>query len=147
MDNNAEPLLSAEYKAIGQGIFAKIADYDKLPYGVELDYQSCNGINHIGFTTTAGGKYLQKYVTGGFEAQLPFQIAYMIAPTNNGQNMDAEEFMDELAEYMQDAPFPELTGGREVEEIIMDSITYHNMVQENGAVIYVRTGILKYEKI
>lgn len=150
MGNNQQeeikPLSSKEYDAIGEALFELINGYPRLPDGVKLDYQSIDGINHIGFFTAPDGKYLFESVTGGFEAQLSFDIMYKCSATSNGQRLRAEEFLNDIAEYLSEKPYPSLTAGRTIEKISMNSTTYRSKAEEDGSVTYVRSGMLKYEK-
>lgn len=141
------PLSSKEYDVIGWALFEAIAAYPNLPTSLELDYQSLDGTNHIGFFTTPGGKYTWEDVTGGFGAQLPFDIVYKLNASANGQLLKAEEFLNELADYLSEPPYPVLTGGRAVEKIIMNSVTYRTKAEDDGSVTFARSGVLKYEKV
>lgn len=147
MAEEVKTLSSKEYDAIGQAMFEKISEYESLPSGVKLDYQSLDGTNHIGFLTMPGGKYTAQYVTGGFEAQLPFQICYKLMATGNQQYLNAETAMNDLADYLEENPGMSLSGGRSVTEIQMDSITYRSQADDDGSVVFVRNGIVKYEKL
>ena len=147
MGEETKPLSSKEYSAIGQGLFEKISEYPDFPAGMILDYQSLNGINHIGFMTVPGGKYTAEYVTGGFEAQLPFRILYKLAPTRNEQFLNAESLINSLADYLEENPEINLTDGRTVTKIDMDSTTYRSEADADGSIVFVRNGTVKYEKL
>jgi hypothetical protein len=141
------PLSSKEYDTIGWALFEMISQFDGLPSGVKLDYQKLDGVNHLGFYTSPGGKYLIEYVTGGFLAQLPFDIIYKFNATANGQLKNAEDFLNSLADYLQERPYPTLTDGREVEKITMNSTTYRTKADDDGSVQFARSGVLRYEKL
>lgn len=145
-EEERRPLSSKEYDAIGAALFEMINAYHSLPAGVKLDYQSLEGINHIGFFTAPDGKYLFESVTGGFEAQISFDIMYKCSATNNSQRLGAEEFLNDIADYLSEKPYPALTGGRIIEKITMNSTTYRSKAEGDGSVTYVRSGSLKYEK-
>lgn len=147
MAEETKPLSAKEYDAISQGLFEKISEYGELPKGAKLDYQSLDEINHIGFLTMPGGKYTKEYVTGGFEAQLPFQILYKAAPTGNSQYYNAEKLVNGIADYLEENPGMELSDGREIVKISMDSTTYRSNAGEDGSVVFVRNGVIKYEKV
>ena len=132
MPEESKPLSSKEYDAIGQGLFEKISAFKNLPAGVKMDYQSLDGINHISFITMPGGKYTKEYVTGGFEAQLPFQICYKLAATGNSQMLAAEKVVDGIADYLEENPDISLSGGREITEIVMNSVTYRSRAEDDG---------------
>ena len=112
-----------------------------------MDYQSLDGINHISFITMPGGKYTKEYVTGGFEAQLPFQICYKLAATGNSQMLAAEKGVDGIADYLEENPDISLSGGREITEIVMNSVTYRSRAEDDGSMVFVRNGTVKYEKL
>lgn len=147
MSKETKELSSKEYKAIGQALFEKIAQSGEIPSGAQLDYQSLDGNNHIGLLTIPGGKYTKEYVTGGFEAQLPFQICYKLAATGNSQMLKAEETVNDIADYLEENPDISLSGGREVFEIAMNSVTYRSKAEDDGSMVFVRNGTVKYEKI
>ena len=145
-NENVNPLSGTEYRIIGKAMLERIQAYDGLPAGTVLDYQAVNGICHIGFMTTPGGKYLRHDVYGGFEAQLPFQIAYMLAGTGNKEMLDAETLLDGLVDYLEARPYPSLTDGREVTKIDFDSTTYRSQANADGSLLFVRNGRVRYEK-
>ena len=147
MPEESKPLSSKEYDAIGQGLFEKISAFKNLPAGVKMDYQSLDGINHNSFITMPVGKYTKEYVTGGFEAQLPFQICYKLAATGNSQMLAAEKVVDGIADYLEENPDISLSGGREITEIVMNSVTYRSRAEDDGSMVFVRNGTVKYEKL
>ena len=138
-NENVNPLSGTEYRIIGKAMLERIQAYDGLPAGTVLDCQ-------IGFMTTPGGKYLRHDVDGGFEAQLPFQIAYMLAGTGNKEMLDAETLLDGLVDYLEARPYPSLTDGREVTKIDFDSTTYRSQANADGSLLFVRNGRVRYEK-
>lgn len=146
-ENEVKLLSSKEYSAISQGLFEKISEYDGIPEGVVLDFQSLDGINHIGFMTIPGGKYTKEYVTGGFEAQMPFQICYKLMATGNAQMLKAEEIVNGIADYLEENPYMNLSDGRAVIEIAMNSVAYRSNAEEDGSMVFVRNGNVKYEKV
>lgn len=146
MSDNLEPLSGSEYRIIGKAMLERIQAYDGLPAGVALDYQAINGVNHIGFITTPGGKYLKRDIYGGFEAQLPFQVAYMLAGTGNKEMLDAETLLDGLTEFLEAKPWFSLTGGRDVTGVDFDSTTYRSRAADDGSLVFVRNGRVRYEK-
>lgn len=141
-----ENLSSSEYTAIGQAVMDMVSSYPDAPENITYDYQSINGVNHIGVITTPGGRYLKRDVTGGFEAQLPFDIVYRCAATENIQLLNAEKLLDGIADYLENMSYPSLTDGRAILKITMNSITYRTQADQSGAVQFLRSGSLRYEK-
>lgn len=145
-NNESANLPSSEYSALGRAMLDMIASYPEMPASMEYDYQDLKNVNHIGFFTTPGGRYLKRDVTGSFAAQLTFEIAYKIRSTNNSGMLKAEELMNGLADYLETMRYPSLTGDRQILEIVMNSQTYRSAAEADGSVTYVRSGLLKYEK-
>ena len=143
---NVTPLTQTEYNAIGKAILDMVASYPELPDGCIMDYQDMKGINHMGVITTPGGRYLSQDVTGGFEAQLPFDIVYCCAGESNRVQLSAEELLNSIADYLENMSYPALTGGRTILKIIMNSVTYRTSAAPDGSVSYKRSGNLRYEK-
>ena len=145
-NSNAAPLSGSEYKRVGALIYDRVCTYPDLPDDCEVDYQGVNGINHIGFLTVPGGKFTKRFVTGGFEAQMPFQILYKSLPTDNNLSFTAESLVDDIADWLEERPYPDLTDDRVVVQILMDSITYRSEAQDDGSIVFVRNGAVVYEK-
>lgn len=144
-DENLTPLSGREYKEVGLAVFETLSNYPEIPDTIHLDYQSLDALEHIGLMTVPGGKYLKMFVTGGFLAQLPFQIVYKTSPTANGQYLEAEKLMDDIAEYMEKQR-PILSDGRYTEQIVFDSVTYRSKAEDDGSIVFVRQGTIIYEK-
>lgn len=146
-NNNATPLSNSEYKKVGAAVYDRVCDYPNLPANAVVDYQALNGIGHLGVMSVPGGKYRKRYITGGFEAEYPFQILYKTSPTENSLSFNAESLIDDLADWLEQRPYPTLTDDRVVERISMDSTTYISTADNDGSVVYVRSGVVTYEKI
>lgn len=145
MADELNNLTGAEYQIIGKAMAERMAGYEGLPAGTKIDYQAINGPGHIGFLNMPGGKYLHRDVYGGFDAQLPFQIGYMISGTGNSDMLSAETIIDGMAEYLSAKPYPVLTGGRIINLIDFDSTTYRSQAGNDGSIILVRSGSVRYE--
>lgn len=145
-NSNATPLSSSEYKRVGALIYDRVCTYPHLPAECEVDYQGINGINHVGFLTVPGGKITKKYVTGAYEAQLPFEILLKTMPTDNNLSFEAESLVDDIADWLEQRPYPALSDDRVVVQILMDSTTYRSEAQDDGSIVFVRNGLILYEK-
>lgn len=145
-EKELKPLSITEYNSVGDAIFSTISNYPNLKEGMQADYQDIKGANRIGFFTSPGGKYLFENVIGGFRAQLPFDIVYKFSATSDAQRKAAEDFLNELVDWLSQKPYPALTEGRTIERITFDSTTYRTEADNDGSVNYVRSGILIYEK-
>lgn len=140
-----DPLSAGEYAMVGAAIFERLAQCESIQ-GIHLDYQSMDGDNHLGFFTMPGGKILSYDVTGGFEAQLPFQLTYQTRTTSNKGFLAAERLLTETAQELESKPYPLLDGGREITKIHLDGVPYRAQADDSGAVVFVITGSVRYEK-
>lgn len=144
---NTTPLSGSEYKRVGALIYDRICSYPNLPDGCEVDYQGINGVGHLGFLTAPGGKILKRYVTGAFQAQLPFEVLYKVAlAVDNSESFNSENLVDDIAEWLEERPYPSLSDERVITQIVMDSVTYRSEAQDDGSVVFVRNGSVIYEK-
>ena len=145
-DENTTPLSQQEYTALGKAIYDMIAACPDIPKAITIDYQDLRGPQHIGVGTDAGGRYTRQDVTGGFEARLPFSYVYQVKATNNAQMLAAEELLNKIADYLENADYPPLSDGRSILRITMNSITYKIAADEDGSIRFRRSGVLEYEK-
>lgn len=57
----------------------------------------------IGIFTLNGARYIKKYVSGSYEAQVPFQIIYTSSPTTNTANIDSQMVLENLGRWLENA--------------------------------------------
>jgi len=146
MNSTANAVNSAEYEIIGKAILSLIEQCSELPSGVKFDYQAVNGNNHIGFLTAPGSMYTFEGIYGDFEAQLPFQILYKVSATDSVHMLNAETLLDSIANQLPNMIYPALTDNRVIKRIRFDSITYRSTADQDGSVVFIRNGTVKYEK-
>nr|DAM86684.1 MAG TPA: Minor capsid protein from bacteriophage [Caudoviricetes sp.]DAO94294.1 MAG TPA: Minor capsid protein from bacteriophage [Caudoviricetes sp.] len=89
-----------------RGLLELVLKYPDYPEGFAADNSTvkCNDINpdrSIGLFPLQGAVYLEKYVSGSYEAQVPFQMAYRCSPDTNTANIDAQDLLDKLAAWME----------------------------------------------
>lgn len=147
LQNEMNPLSGTEYGIVGAGIFNKLALSGETPKGVSgFDYQSLDGDGRVGFMTTPGGKYLSRDVCGGYTARLPFQLMYQTKAQTNKELLEAEAVITEIATSLEQKPFPELDGGRQITNIFCDGVPYRASADNSASVLFVQTGYVVYEK-
>lgn len=135
-----------EYKVITDALFELLDSCNVIPKGVPVKYQTVAETESIGLITLPGAKYMEKYIDGGFKAQMPFQISYKAKVTANGQMMENQRVLDCIGDWLEAAEFPSLTDKREIQEITVNSTTYVTEKDNAGYVVYTRTGSMIYEK-
>lgn len=145
MIEHIEALRTNEYEDIGKAVFERLAEI--VPDGIAIEYQSIEGISKIGFLTIPGGKYISRDVTGGFRAQMPFQLMYQFIATNNAQRLEAEQLLNDVCDELEDKHnYPTLSNNRTITDIAFNSTPYRSRSEQDGSIAYVRTGEVKYEK-
>lgn len=142
----SEKVTNKEYKVITKALFELLASCNVIPNGIPVKYQTVAETESIGLITLPGAKYMEKYIDGGFKAQMPFQISYKAKATTNGQMMESQRVLDGICDWLEAAEFPNLTDKREIEEVTVNSTTYVTEMNEAGYVVYARTGSMVYEK-
>lgn len=102
-----EKLTYSDMEGISEALLQMVADFPELPFAANsktIQWQSLAASEGIGIFTTSGAIYLQKYISGSYVAQMPFQLMYRCAPTTNRARMSSQEFVDSLAKYLETAP-------------------------------------------
>ena len=148
MDKKEYSRLSlAEYDLIGKALFELLAECPELPEGVPLKYQMKEKGESISFLTF-GSREIKKYVSGGFVAQVDFQIAYKSFPTSNGLRMEAQALVDKIMQWLEGLKdYPLLTNGRKITEIkASNSMPYTDSADKDGNVVFAADAIMEYQK-
>ena len=89
-----------------RGILELVLGYPGYPDTFQADnstvkWNSVNEDSSIGLYPMQGAMYIKKYVSGSYVAQMPFQMVFKSSPTTNRANLDAQEMMTELADWME----------------------------------------------
>lgn len=135
-----------EYKAIGEMLLCILGEYDDLPSGLPILYNRIDAGESIGLYT-GQGSYIPN-VIGGYEATVDFQIAYKSYPKANYQSINAQDFADDIAKWLNElTEYPKMSDDRYVTDIKANSsIPYIQEEANDGAITYVINGQMTYEK-
>lgn len=148
MSNEKHERLSlSEYELIGKALFELLADCPELPDGVPLKYQTKEKGESICFFTF-DSRVKKKYVSGGFVAEVNFQIAYKSFPTTNGQRMNAQSLVDKIMKWLEGTKdYPLLTDGRTITKITASgSEPITDSADTDGNVVFVANAVMNYMK-
>ena len=58
-------------------------------------------VTSIGIFTLQGARYLKRYVSGSYTAQIPFQIVFRSSPSTNKDTINAQTLIDGLGEWLE----------------------------------------------
>lgn len=91
-----------------KGILALVLAYPGFPKLFKADnstvkWNSINTDRSVGLFPMQGAVYLEKYVSGSYVAQMPFQMVYKCSPTTNKASMEAQEMLNDLAAWMEES--------------------------------------------
>lgn len=67
-----------------------------------VKWNSINADTSIGIYPLSGARYIKKYVSGSYTAQMPFQIVYRSSPTSNKTSIDAQMVLENLSKWLED---------------------------------------------
>ncbi len=145
-----ERLSKTEYDKVGEMLLELIAECPYIPADLKgktggIQYQSMGTDKCIGILTLPGAKYVKKYVSGSFVAQVSFQIAYKSSPTNNKGRIDAQAVVDNIMEDIE--KLPSLSGGRKITKITASSsFATVDEVSGDKQTVFVANAEMRYEK-
>lgn len=148
-----ERLSKTEYDKVGEMLLELIAECPYIPADLKgkaggIQYQSMGTEKCIGILTLPGAKYVKRYVSGSFVAQISFQIAYKSSPTSNKQRIDAQAVVDNIMDWLEDIEnLPSLSGGRTITSITASSsFATVDEVSGDKATVFVAIAEMRYEK-
>lgn len=137
---------TGEESQIRRAFFMLIQGCPLIPDTISVKYGD-TGNNSIGLFSQKGEKSITKqFISGAYEAQLPFLLRYVTIPQTDDDRINAEEFLADIADWMRRLEsFPALSEERKVLKIETGNV-YSDKKQEDGTVNYEVTVNLKYRK-
>ena len=131
-----------------KGILALILAYPGYPQGFKADnttvkWNSIGEERSIGVFPMQGARYTKKYVDGSYVAQIPLQIEYKSSPTSNKANIEAQELLGNLTEWMEESGM-EYKDPHFVFEAIERTSPLFGGEQNEKNVIYAVNMVMKY---
>lgn len=142
-----ERLSKTEYDKVGEMLLELIAECPYIPAGATIKYNS-KDVGKCVYIITAGGGIKKWDIAGGFTADLNIQLAYQSFPTGNGQMINAQSVLDNIAGWLEDVEnLPKLTGNRKITKFTAsDSFSAVEEVEGDKATVYVSNVVMEYRK-
>ena len=148
-----EPLSNKEYAKVGEMLMELITSCPNVPEDLKekeegIQYQSMGTGRCIGILTLPGAKYVSHDITGGFTAQVNFQIAYKGSPRANEQRIDAQNVVDQIMGWLEDVQnLPNMTDGRKITKITASSsFATVDEVNNDKSTVFVANAVMEYKK-
>lgn len=138
-----------EQESIAEAVLRIVAKYPDFPRSItskKIFLDNLSDAESIGIFLTAGAVVLKKYISGSFEAQVPFTVDYKCTPTTNAAVIAKREVLDGLGKWMENMEYPMLTGGRKIQSIGRTTTTVLAGKTQDGASVFRFSGTLKYFK-
>lgn len=146
MEDKKEVLNNSECTAVIKSVYDTVKSYDGFT-DIVVNFEDLNtdGAPCIGIFTMPGAIYLKKYITGGFEALLPFSIVYRASVNVDSQKFQIIECLNKLGEWFIEN-LPVLDDGRVTEKVEQTSVPYRNMIDPGCENDYIVTFQMTYRK-
>lgn len=150
MAEEKEPLSVAEQSIISKALVNLINSYGELPEEVYASWQYISDNDRLAVCSMQGAVKTEEYLCmpgeESFDGQFPFFILYRVIPDDISDRINGQDFLDTLAEWLEKAELPKLTGGRTITEIKRTSTSFLAERMENGMEDYQCNFNLIYEK-
>lgn len=142
-----ERLSKTEYDKVGEMLLELIAECPYIPAGANIKYNS-KDVGKCVYVITAGGGIKKWDIAGGFTAELNIQVAYQSFPVGNGQMINAQAVLDNIAGWLEDVEnLPKLTGNRKITKFTAGgSFPDVEEVEGDKATVYVSNVVMEYLK-
>lgn len=95
-----------------------------------VKWNSINTDTSIGIYPLSGARYIKKYVSGSYTAQMPFQIVYRSSPTSNKTSIDAQMVLENLSKWLEDTGIEFADPHMTLQEIARTSVVLPIMQDE-----------------
>lgn len=129
MEEVVEKLTVTDAENASGAVLALVIQYPDFPYTFKADNRSVrwNGLGDstsIGVFPLNGARYLKRYVSGSYTAQMPFQIVFRGSPTTNKASINAQEVLEKLSKWLEDAVIEFKDPHMQLESIARTSVVY-----------------------
>ncbi len=148
MEEKQELLTVKDATSVQKGVLELVIGYPNYPAGFTADNSTVKWSNlseyrSIGLFPMQGAVYLKRYVSGSYEAQLPFQMAYKCSVDTNRANIDDQTMLEKLAEWLEDSGITFSDPKMQLESIERTSLVFVAEKNDN-TVTYAVNMKLKY---
>lgn len=145
MNEQVELLSATECKTIADALYILVNECPERA-GLKAEYDAL-GTNKSLAVFVTGGKYKQRYISGGFTAEVNFSVGYKSQPKSSEQRLDRQEFVGEIVGWMENTKdLPSLTDNRIITKISAMGVPYKGEVEKDGSVAYYADAVMEYRK-
>ena len=146
-----EPLSATECETLGEAMWELIkqypkqdndpdvtAKYDELDAGVSLA------------VLVLGGRYKEKFISGGFIGEATFRVAYKSNPKTSPQRINSQAFVGRIMQWLEHTEnLPKLTDNRTITKITASGtgeLPYKDDTGQDKSTVYAVDAVMEYRK-
>ena len=103
---DATPLQITDAESVYNAVLSLVLQYPNYPSDFTanaktIKWNSIGTDESIGLYPLQGGIYLNRYVSGSYTAQFPFQIVFKSSPSTNKEMVSAQLMVDGLSTWLE----------------------------------------------
>lgn len=148
MADEKKALSVKDIETVSDAILQLVQSYRNYPATItkkNILWQNVVESECIGLFTMTGAIYNKRYVSGSYEAQLPFRIVYRCTASANNSRIGKQNVIDNLAKWLELCDFPSFKDNKlSIQKIERTSLSYKTTASGNGYEEYTCTMNLKY---
>ncbi len=148
MNDQIELLSATEYDTVEKALWELVKQYPKQKGDpdVRAEYDAL-GANKSLSVSVFGGRYKKKYVSGSFNAEVAFHIAYKSQPTSSDLRINAQAFVGRIMKWLENTKnLPKLTDNRTIIKITTQGVPYKDDSEQNKDTVYAADATMEYMK-
>lgn len=100
-EQSRELVSSAEQSAVTRAVLTLLNSYEDKP-AKKVDYEYLGKTGGLCLAVVQSAYKTRQYINGGYEAQFQFQIVYRLIADDIESRLDADEALNQMAEWTED---------------------------------------------
>ncbi len=144
-----EPLSATEYDIIEKALWELVKQYPSEPGDPDVTAQYDELDAGVSLAVLVdGGRYTKKYVSGSFNAEVYFRLAYKSNPKTSPQRINSQAFVGKVMKWLESTDnLPLLTDNRTITRITAtNAVPYKDETGQDKSIIYAAAAVMEYFK-
>lgn len=145
MAERIEPLSTTECKTIADALYKLVNECPERG-GLKAEFDALGANKSLG-VFVVNGRYKQRFISGGFTAEVTFSVGYKSQPKTSDQRIDRQEFVGEIVKWLENKKdLPRLTDNRTITKITARGVPYKSDADDKGNETYAADAVMEYMK-